>query len=106
MQIMMANEVTGEVIEWKSEYGWKDSVGLGAIRGYIRNWMKGGLNIHQFSILKVSSEPLRRYVQQYAWEHMLTKCDVCQTPRKNSELAWLDDLEGVCLMAICKGKCN
>jgi hypothetical protein len=96
MKLAIANRVTGEVVE-------TDVVkGLNQIRGVIRDWMNDGLSMNDFRILASSDYKLSAFIRDYAWQHAITDCDICEEPVPNSELRFLDDSEGVCLMVACK----
>lgn len=104
MNIMIANKVTGEVVENRT---FLDGNTVSArqvvksIRGYVRQWMKDGLSIHQLEVLKSSSYTLSSHIQIYAWERMINKCDVCGKPVLNMDMVWCDDSEGICLVTGC-----
>lgn len=105
MHIMIANELTGEVVEFRSDLG-LNSLGLKAIRGHVRQWMSNGLNIHQFNVLKWSDYRLWQYIREYAYEQSFSTCDCCGTKKKNSELQFVEDAYEVCLAIVCKGDCE
>lgn len=95
MNAMIANNVTGEVF---STYG---KVGIKELRGVIRQWMKDGLNIHDFDVLEWSSIPIYRHLREYAWNKSQHPCDVCDKVITCEETIWLSDKHDVCLVALC-----
>lgn len=99
MEIMIANKLTGEVV---AAYC-KD--GIRAIRGYIRQWMKDGLQLEDFDILKFSSNSMFYHIRSYAWSKVITTCDVCNKYYKREEMELVCDSEDVCLVVLC-GNCT
>lgn len=106
MQIMIANGITGEVIEWRSELGWKDSTGLKSIRGVIRQWMSHGLKYSDFIVLKWGNDNrLWQYLREYAWEKHLVTCDICDVVQPAENINIIEDSHEVCLAVVCN-KCS
>jgi hypothetical protein len=96
MKLQVANKQTGEVIEANCKTGIK------CIQGYIREWMKDGLSIHDFQVIHASEPKLQNYIQEYAWGWMISKCDICDIPAYNKDMVWVNDYADVCIMASCE----
>jgi hypothetical protein len=108
MKIQIANSVTGEVVECRTDFFgmvFSPSFVMKKIRGQIREWMKAGLKINDFEVLYAPTFEMKKYIREYAWGLMKNECDVCHAPKLNKELNWCEDSAGVCIMVICADGC-
>ena len=72
MFIRIANHLTGEVVEWRSCPEFSNTRGLGAIRGYIRNWMKNDTHPMDLDVLVAMGHAwLDEYLFDYAVDQWL-----------------------------------
>jgi hypothetical protein len=92
--VLIANMKTGETVSTDTKEGFKQ------LRGVIRSWMNDGLGIHDLTI-QADTKPFF-FLRDYAWQHSITTCDVCDHVAKRTEFELVNDSEDVCLAVICK----
>lgn len=92
--VVIYNAKTGETVSTDTKDGFKQ------LRGVVRSWMNHGLSIHDL-IIHSGTKPFF-FLRDYAWQHQITTCDVCDHVAKRTEFELVNDSEDVCLAVICK----
>lgn len=95
MNIIICNEITGEVV------GTSVTAGIKQLRGIIRKWMKDGLKYHNFRILEWSSFEVFSHIMEYAKGQQLCTCDICGAKVKHQNMTFHKDAEGVTMFSEC-----
>lgn len=93
-EILIANMKTGETVSTDTKEGFKQ------LRGIIRSWMNNGLSVNDFRVQAFDN--VFFFLRDYAWQHSITTCDVCDHVAKRTEFELVCDSEEVCLAIICK----